>query len=198
MYNAVRLFLDIAEPSLIPTPGTDFTAAVRTSLRAFETEKSAAPGGETPTRALLIVSDGENHTSAMPETERLLREAGVAVYTVGVGETAGSPIPRYTREGLREYKLDREGRIVMTRLEEDVLQSLARNGVYFRIARTSSSLDKLPAALDRLEKTTFDIDRFEAFEERYQWSLILGLLLLLVERLIPEHRRAFRTARADR
>ncbi|RMF53455.1 MAG: VWA domain-containing protein [Bacteroidetes bacterium] len=188
-YNAVRLFLDVAEPSLIPTPGTDFGAALRMALKAFE-----APGGEeTPrdgrTRALLFVSDGENHIPGLDDLIDEARRAGVVLFAAGVGETEGAVIP-IRQPGRRvEYKKDGQGNVVTTRLEEETLQSLATDGAYFRIARTSSSLSKVAAALDELDPAELGKEAFEEYAERYQWPLALALLFLAVEPLIRDRRR---------
>ena len=189
-YGAVRLFLDVANSSMIPTPGTDFSAALTFARKAFQgsSENDTDPEEER-TRALLIVSDGENHVANVDQLIDEAREDGVVIFTAGVGETDGVPIPVY-RNGRRiDYKKDNQGRIVSTRLEEASLQDLASEGSYYRIARTSSSLPKILEALDRLEKTEFGADEFEEYEERYQWPLFLGLLLLFGERLIPDRRK---------
>lgn len=186
-YNALRLFLDVADPTLIPTPGSDFGAALRTALKAFENTPAAPDAPRT--RALLVVSDGESHTPLHDDLLDELRRAGIVVFAAGVGETEGTVIPLY-RAGRRvEYKKDREGRVVTTRLEEETLKTLAEEGAYFRIARTSSSLGKLAAALEDLDRTEFGREQFEAYEERYQWPLALALLLLVAEYLIGDRRR---------
>ena len=185
-YNALRLFLDVAEPSLISTPGTNFEAAVRTAVHALK-----KPGDKPDvqrTRVLLIVSDGENHTGGIEDVLHQARSAGFAVYTAGVGETAGAPIPT-TVNGFSTYKRDRDGQIVQTRLEEAALKTLAREGAYFRIGRTSSSLAQIVPALERLERTELSTEQFEEYQEQYQWPLALGLLLLVIERLIPAQRK---------
>lgn len=187
-YGALRLFLDVADPSLIPTPGTDFGAALEMALQAFKAP-TGQPDGEGRTRAVLFVSDGENHIADLESILDSAREEGVVIYSAGVGETEGAPIPEY-RNGRRvDYKKDRTGAVVTTRLEEDVLQDLARDGSYFRVARTSSSLPRITAALDQLDQTQFGSEEFEEYEERYQWPLALGFLLLIVEWLIPDRRR---------
>jgi len=187
-YGAVRLFLDVADPSLIPTPGTDFGAALQMAMQAFQAP-TGDPDTEDRTRAVLFVSDGENHIAELESILDQAREAGVVLYAAGVGETDGAPIPIY-RNGRRiDYKKDRTGAVVTTRLEESVLQDLAQDGSYFRIARTSSSLPRITAALDQLDKTTFGQDEFEEYEERFQWPLFLGLILLLSEWSIPERRK---------
>jgi Ca-activated chloride channel family protein len=197
-YSAIRLFLDVADPSLIPTPGTDFGTALSMAIQAFEggvEETDEGEQAEPRTRALLVVSDGENHVADIEALLAQAREAGIVVYTAGVGETDGTPIPVY-RNGRRvDYKKDRRGRIVSTRLEEEGLQRLAEEGAYFRIARTSSSLPKITASLQRLQKTEFAAEEFEEYEEQYQWPLALGLLLLTLERLVGDRRKTPANAR---
>jgi Ca-activated chloride channel family protein len=187
-YGALRLFLDVADPSLIPTPGTDFGAALKMALQAFKAP-TGTPDGESRTRAILFVSDGENHIADLESILQDAREEGVVVYAAGVGETDGVLIPVY-RNGRRvDWKKDRTGAVVSTKLEEAVLQDLAREGSYFRIARTSSSLPRITSALDQLDQTIFGQEEFEEYEERFQWPLLLGLLILFVEWMIPERKR---------
>lgn len=187
-YGALKLFLDVADPELMPTQGTNFAAALRVALQAFDAPQQDPQ--EEGSRALLIVSDGENHTADIDAVVEEARRQGVVIYTAGVGETTGAPIPLYRGSARAGYKRDQEGEIVQTRLEEEALQSLATDGAYFRIGRTASTLPQLRAALDRLERTEFASERFEAYEERYQWPLLAALLLLIAELLVSERRRA--------
>lgn len=186
-YSALRLFLDVAGPGMIPTPGTDFSAALDVAMDAFE--KSSAPSGEQPTRAILFVSDGENHVADIDEMAAAARREGIVVFSTGVGETIGSPIPIYHNERRVGYKEDSEGKIVQTRLEESALRELASDGGYFRIARTSSSLPGIMTALGRLERQELAREEFEEYEERFQWPLALALLLLGAERVFTDRRR---------
>jgi len=184
-YSAVRLFLDVANPNLLPTPGTNFEAALEMALQTFE-----APGGNPDadavrSKVLLIVSDGENHEAQVDEVLARARSEDVAVYTAGVGEVTGGPIPLYESGHPAGYKRDLTGAIVQTRLEEEALRQLASDGAYFQIARTSSSLLQLIPALDRLDKTTFASEEFEDYDLKYQWPLALAILLLWGEQLLP-------------
>ena len=100
------------------------------------------------------------------------------------------PLVVLYRNGRRvDYKKDSRGQVVTTRLEEEGLQTLAADGAYFRIARTSSSLASLTTALERLDKTEFGQDEFEEYQEQYQWPLALALVLLVTERLVSDRRR---------
>ena len=186
-YSALRLFLDVAGPSMIPTPGTDFGSALEMAIQAFET--AADESEERPTRALLFVSDGENHVANLEELVKSAREKGIVIFAAGVGETTGAPIPLYQNDRRIGYKKDAEGSIVHTKLEEASLQNLASDGAYFRIARTSSSLSEITSAFERLQKQEFAREEFEEYEERYQWPLAAALLLLLIERFISDRRK---------
>lgn len=185
-YSALRLFLDVADPSMIPTPGTDFSAAFRQATDAFESSSNA---GESPTRALLFVSDGENHVADVEEMAGEARRSDIMMYAAGVGETSGSPIPVYTNGRRVGYKKDSQGMIVQTRLEERALRTLAEDAGYFRITRTSSSLPNVVTALDRLERQEFAREEYEEYEERFQWPLAIALLLLVLERFVTDRRK---------
>lgn len=187
-YSALRLFLDIANENMIPTPGTDFSAALGMALKALEAEDSS-PEGEARSRALLIVSDGENHATEIDQAVARAREAGVVIFTAGVGETDGVPIPLIRAGRQVGYKQDENGRVVSTRLEEEALRRLAAEGAYFRIARTSSSLSQLTTALDRLETTEYATEQFDEYREQYQWPLALAMAFLLLEVFISDRRR---------
>ena len=183
-YGAVRLFLDVANPQLIPTPGTDFGAALDMALKAFESQ--VRDPEEQHTRVLVYVSDGENHVGAVDQIRQKAEEEGVAIFAAGTGELEGVPIPLGQSRTNPGYKKDREGRVVMTALEEAPLRELAGDGAYFRIARTSSSLNKIIASLERLERTEFAREEFEEYDEKFQWPLAFACLLLIVEVVVRD------------
>ncbi|HLE56100.1 MAG TPA: VWA domain-containing protein [Rhodothermia bacterium] len=184
-YSAVRLFLDIAHPSQIPTPGTDFSAALNKTVQVFTGAAEKEEGAVAHTRALLIVSDGENF-APVDEALDAAEKAGLIIFASGVGESDGVPIPVHQRGRQVGFKKDKDGNTVLTRLEEDRLKELAENGGYFQITRQSSSLGEMAEALKRLDRQAFDAEIFEEYEEKYQWPLAVGILLLLFEFLIPD------------
>lgn len=185
-YGAVRLFLDASNPSQIPTPGTSFEAAIDMAVQAFATKSDET---EQRTKALLIISDGENHIGGIDELIQKATDNDFIVYTAGVGETEGVPIPVSTSGRTTVYKKDRQNKVVLTKLEEDGLKALAENGAYFRVNRTSSSLNKIKAALDRLDRTEFGSEEFEEYDEKFQWPLALALLLLGAETLLTDRKK---------
>ncbi len=188
-FGAVRLFLDAAEPSLIPTQGTDFGQALRVAVQAFDVASNEPDGTEQRARALLILSDGENHAGGFRPALASAEEAGIAVFAAGVGETEGAPIPVYRQGRLVGYKTDRAGAMVKTSLHEGSLRDLVEGGAYYRIGRTASDLPEITSALARLDRGTVASESFETYAEQYQWPLALGLLLLVVERFVSIRRR---------
>lgn len=191
-YGAVRLFLDVASPDLLPTPGTDFGEALRLAVQALEAPTEADEDARS--RALLIVSDGENHVADLDAILEEARRHNVIVFAAGVGEPAGGPIPLYQNGRHVGYKRDLRGNIIHTRLEEAGLKALSEDGAYFQIARTSSSLPKIISALERLDRAEFGVEEFEEYDNKYQIPLLLALLLLLVEGVLPDRRKSAASA----
>lgn len=188
-YSAVRLFLDVANPDLLPTPGTDFGAAMQMAIQAFDAPSATIDPEATLSKALLIVSDGENHVAELDEILSNAQDEGITVFTAGVGDIDGAPIPVYNATGQRTgYKRDLEGQIVHSRLEEAGLKALSADGAYFQVARTSSSLSQLIPALEGLHQASFAEEEFEDYDLKYQWPLALALLLLCVDGLVTVRR----------
>ncbi len=188
-YGAIRLFLDVANPDLLPTPGTDFGAAMRMAIQAFDAPSATTAPEATLSKALLIVSDGENHVAEVDEILATARDKGITVFTAGVGDVDGAPIPMYNATGQRTgYKRDLEGQIVHSRLEEAGLKELSADGAYFQVARTSSSLSQLIPALEQLNQVSFAEEEYENYDLKYQWPLALALLLLCIDGLVTVRR----------
>jgi Ca-activated chloride channel family protein len=194
-YSAVRLFLDAAGPDLVPTPGTNFEAAFQAARQAFEAPSSGTPPEEedAPTssraQALLVISDGENHVGQAAEVRAQAQEQNITLFAAGVGGTEGARIPVYEDGRQVGFKRDRQGQVVRTRLEEEVLKELAAGGAYFRIASTTSALGDIEAAMGRLEKGVLGAEQFASYREVYQWPLAGGLVLLALALALPARRR---------
>lgn len=183
-FGALRTFLGAADPSLIPNQGTDIGAALDAATQTF----AMSPASEQPrARVVLLVSDGEDHADRYGPALRRAEEAGIVLYAVGVGETEGATFAPSV--GSSALHRDEQGQVVRSRLDEGVLRQIARSGAYFRIGRDGSTLDGLPGALARLDRSTLASERFGAYAERFQVPLAVALLLLLLEPLLPVRRR---------
>jgi Ca-activated chloride channel family protein len=178
--SAVRLFLDILEIGDVPDAGSDLGAALRVGLDAFPQDT----GGR---RVIVLISDGEDHEGAAEAALAEAVEAGVVIYTVGVGTPAGGPLPLPSREGgLGGYKKDAKGRVVTTRMNPEVLASLAEAGQGLFVTASASLAESRRVAeeIDRMEKADLSSRIVTTHRDRYQISLAVALLFLAVESLI--------------
>ena len=181
---AFRIFLDVLDPNLIETQGTDIGRAIETSLKAFDVR-------DRKHRVLLLLTDGEDHSG---EAERAAEEAakeGVMVYTVGIGLPSGVPIPVDNGNGQVSYKKDADGNIVTSRMDPDLLERIAQKtgGKFYHAEPGHYELLDVLKEINGMEKREFDEDKFTRFEDRYQIPLAIGLALLVAEMLISDRRR---------
>ena len=175
--GALRLFLDAADPEQIAVQGTEFVSALGVAEQAFD-----AAGDDERPRALLIVSDGEDHEGGLSDAANDLRDRGVEVLALGVGTEDGAPVPDVRRGQRRGDRRDRTGAVVVSRFQPGALEDLAGD-LLFRADRRPAA-PALNDALDRLDRAVVSQDEFAASAERFQWPLGLALLLLAAERLV--------------
>jgi Ca-activated chloride channel family protein len=179
-YGAFAQSLQAVEVGLIPKGGTALTAAIDTSLGAFE-------GRQGKHQALLLITDGEDHEGKVKEAAARAAERGVKIYTVGIGTSEGELIPDESGRFLK----DRKGQVVKSRLDETGLQEIAveTGGVYLHGTGTSLGLAELYRDyIDPMEKRELGSQLERRFEHRFQVPLAVALALLLLEPLVGERR----------
>lgn len=188
-YSALRLFLNIAETDQMPSSTTDFSAAMETAAEAFrsnEKDKSTKAA-----KVLMIISDGENHGDPYKQELEQLREQNVSVYTLGIGTSAGANIPMYDDSGsLMGYKRNDEGKIVTTKLQPQVLRSIAEKGggKYYEIRSGGGGIDAFLGRLDELQQGEFASQEYADFKNQYQWLAGIGLLFLVTGMVFPKYK----------
>ncbi|MFQ5646786.1 MAG: VWA domain-containing protein [bacterium] len=182
-YNAVHMYLDALDTSIIPEPGTDLAGAIRTSTAAFNSE-------EKKYKALIILSDGEEHTGEVDKAAREAAEAGLVIFAVGMGTSTGEPIPLHKKNGGHEYKKDRSGNIVMSKLQPAVLQKIAllTNGQYYQTDNQGTAIANIYDKIRRMDKKELESRRFSQYEDRFQYVLVFGFLLLTLSSFLPFRR----------
>lgn len=189
-YSALRLFLDIADTDQMPSSATDFEPALETAIDAFEALDDNS--GEAA-KVLLIISDGEDHGQSYSDALEELISKNVLVYTLGIGTEEGTTIPVYEANSNRliGYKRDKDGKVVTTKLQSNVLRSIANsgNGEYYSIERGNDGIDSFLARVDELEKGEFASQEYADFKNQYQWMGAFGLLFLVCSVLIPNYRK---------
>ncbi len=181
-YGAAEIFLDAIDTELIPVKGTAIGEAIRTSVEAFE-------GSTHKSKAIILITDGEDHTGAALRAAEEAKVAGIRIFTIGIGRDEGSPIPA-PGGGFRR---DRRGEIILSKLDETTLQKIALNtgGRYVRSVTGDVDLEQIysQGIKATLEDEELGSKRRKRWEERYQWILAVALLALMTEPLVSERLR---------
>jgi Ca-activated chloride channel family protein len=193
--SAVRLFLESVDPEQIAIQGTDVSRALEVARQAFDAagERDAEGGAEgvRRPRALLVVSDGEDHEGGLEAAADALRESGVTMLALGVGTDEGGPVPDVQRGRAGGFKRDRQGRTAVSRYQGGVLREVAGRNVVRVGDGGGSAAERINGLLDGLDRAVVAESRFAATAERFQWPLALGALLLLAERALARRRIPF-------
>lgn len=190
-YGATKLFLDEMDCSMISEQGTAIGDAIDKAMQTLGYGDEDRVWEKNKNRAIIVISDGENHEDDAVGAARNAAKEGVRVCTIGMGLPEGSPIPEYDPRNRRsDYKRDREGNVVMTHLNEQMLRDVASagNGVYVRAGNVNSGLSDITNLIAGLDKEEFGETQFAAYESRYMYPLLAGLLCLLAEVLLFERR----------
>lgn len=176
-YVSAKMFLQNIDPSLIQTQGTDIAQAINLGLHSFTQADKIG-------RAIIVITDGEDHEGGAVEAAAEARKKGVNVFVLGVGDTKGAPIP--TGDG--GYMKDRSGQTVMTALNEQMCREVAQagSGKYIHVDNTGDAQTELNNDLARLQRGESEAVIYNAYDEQFQAFGILVILLLVVEVCILE------------
>ncbi|MDE6374987.1 MAG: VWA domain-containing protein [Alistipes sp.] len=179
-YRMAKAFARRIDPSLVPVQGTAIGKALEQSLLAFSGDSE-----EARSRAIILITDGENHEGDALTVARRAAEMGIRIYTVGIGTPEGAPI----RIG-GEFIQDEKGDMVVSKLDEEMLSRIAEitGGAYVRATKQSIGLEEIVKSINDLEQTELSTVRFEEYNEQYQYLLAAALVLLLIEFLLLDRR----------
>ena len=182
-YGACKMFLDYIDTDLIPVPGTAIAEAIRTSLKSFNKR-------ERKSKALILITDGEDHEGEPIDAAKEAKKEGIKIFTIGVGREGGAPIP--LKNGSGGFKKDRKGDMVITHLDEITLQKIAleTGGSYVRSVTGDMDLDKIyqEGIKQHVEQKQLKSTRKRRWEERFQWFIFFALLFVSVEFFVSERR----------
>lgn len=185
-YVSAKTFLNSITPELIQTQGTAIGKAIQTSITAFGSPESEAG------RAIVIITDGENHEDEADKMAAKAYEMGIQVNVIGIGKPEGSPIPV---PGTGNFFKDRSGQVVVSRLNEDMCRSIAKegHGMYVRCDNTNTAMHALEKQLNQLATAELQTSTFTDYNEQYQSFALLALLVLISEFFILSRKnQAFR------
>ena len=175
-YVSAKMFLSSINPSMVSTQGTAIGAAINLAMRSFTPS-------ETSDKAIILITDGENHEDDAVKAAAAAAEKGIHVNIVGMGDPKGSPIPV---DGNNNYMKDKAGNVVITKLNEQMCQEIAAagNGVYIRIDNTNNAQKLLQKEIDKLAKADMETTTYSEYNEQFMVMAWMAFILLLIEMLV--------------
>ena len=183
-YAAAKLFLATVDNKSIQTQGTAIGAAINTAVKAL-------PKGGVRNKAIIVITDGENHEDDAIEEAKSAKQLGIFVHTLGIGSEVGAPIPDINENGERlGFKKDDGGTTVISRMNPQMLAEVAAagGGKFVQSSTSDIGLDELFIQINAMQKTDFGTKTFTDYEDRFQWFLGVSLLILLIEFMMNERR----------
>ena len=181
-YISAKMFLSAINPNMVPKQGTAIGAAINLA------EKSFSPG-EGKSKAIIIITDGENHEDDPVKDAEDAAKAGIVIHTVGIGSTDGVPIP-FTINGKKDYLKDVDGNTVVTKLDEEILKKIAlsTNGNYVRANNSNIGLDEIFAQIKKMKKQDLESKMFTEYNDQFQIFAAIALFLLIADFIIMDRK----------
>ncbi|MGB2087329.1 MAG: vWA domain-containing protein [Psychroflexus salarius] len=184
-YATTRTFLKAMNTNMVSSQGTAINQAIDLSLTYYNDEQT--------NKVLVILSDGENHDTNINAITKKAAEAGIKVYTIGVGTQKGAPIPLKENGRVVSYKKDQNNETVITKLNTSTLSNIAKigNGKYIPGLNTSEAVKQLFEAITEIEKTEFESKQYADYKSQFQWFLGFAILLIILESFIFDKKTAW-------
>ncbi|RED48754.1 vWA domain-containing protein [Seonamhaeicola aphaedonensis] len=185
-YASAKMFLQGMNTDMLSSQGTAISEAIKLATTYFDDE-------EQTNRVLIIISDGEDHSEEAAMVAEEASEEGIRIFTIGVGDVKGGPIPIKRNGVVLNYKKDNEGETVITRLNEEMLQEIAKeaNGAYINGKITKDVVEDIKEILSNMDKTEFEAKQFADFKDQFQWFLGFGIFFLLLDVFLLERKTAW-------
>lgn len=182
-YKAVKMFMSGIRPEMMTNQGTSIGLAIEKAMTSFDMNNGV-------NKAIIVMSDGEDHEGNAEASAKLAFEQGILVSTVGMGTANETPIPDYENGVLVGLKKDDQGNTVYTKLNENMMRDVAAagGGAYTSASGTYVNLDDLLGAIHEIEKTELESQIYVDYEDQFHWFLMIGLLLLIGEFFLSEKR----------
>jgi Ca-activated chloride channel homolog len=175
-YQAAKLFLNTINTQIVPRQGTAIESAIRLAMRSF------TPNSEK-SRAIVIITDGENHEEGATEAAKEAADGGIIIHTIGIGSAQGVPIPVTSAGGQKDYRTDHEGKVIISKLNESLLREVAAagGGSYVRATASRTGLNTILDEMNKMEKQEIQMKVYAEYDEQFLYYAGLALLLLLID-----------------
>jgi len=185
-YAAAKMFLQNMNTDMLSSQGTAIGEAIELAKTYFDNE-------EQTNRILIIISDGEDHSEIAADVAEEASKQGIRIFTIGVGDVKGAPIPIKKNGVVLNYKKDNQGETVITKLDENTLKAIAEeaNGTYINGKNTNKVVESIRDILNKMDKTEFEAKQFADFKDQFQWFLALALALLFLDIFLLERKTAW-------
>lgn len=182
-YASAKMFLSSMNTDMLSSQGTAINEAIKLAKTYFDDE-------EQTNRVLIIISDGEDHSEEAAAVAEEANEEGIRIFTIGVGDVKGGPIPEKRNGIVLNYKKDSQGETVITRLNEETLKGIAEeaNGAYINGKNTTDVVENIREILNKMDKTEFEAKQFAEFKDQFQWFLGFGIFFLLLDIFLLERK----------
>ena len=182
-YSAAKIFLNTINTNMVPVQGTAIGAAIDLGAKSFDYKDGTS-------KAMILMTDGENHEDDAITSAQSAHEKGVAIHVIGFGSPQGAPVPIYENGKQNGFHLDSAGHTVISKLNEDMCKqiALAGIGVYIRATDANSGLGIVMDQIHKMKQSTYDSKSFKDFEDRFQFFIAIALLLFVAEFFISNRK----------
>jgi Ca-activated chloride channel family protein len=180
-YSAAKLFLSSIGPGMVPVQGTNVSDAIKKASESFSND-------DGKNRAIILITDGENHDSEAIQAAEEAGKNGIMINTIGIGSENGVPIPLIENGVVKGYRKDKQGQTVITKLNTNLLKTIASkaNGVFVQASQADIGLGAVLDKIGELDKVQLENKMYTDYEDQFQWFLGLSLVLFFIEFLISE------------
>jgi Ca-activated chloride channel family protein len=176
-YVSAKMFLSSINPSMVSTQGTAIGSAINLAMRSFSPDDKAD-------KAIILITDGENHEGNAVQAAEAAADKGIHINIVGMGDPKGSPIP--LDGSSNNYLKDKEGNVVITKLNEEMCKEIAAagKGIFVRADNSNSALRAIESEIEKLNKSEIESKVYSEYDERFQTFAWIALVLLLADFVI--------------
>ncbi|PWB72263.1 hypothetical protein C3F09_06910 [candidate division GN15 bacterium] len=184
-YGAARILLTAMDNTSVSVQGTSIASAITEAEKAFDQR-------EKKHKVLVLLTDGEDLAGGAEKAAEEARNDGIKIYTIGIGNPAGEPIPMLDQSGNRVgFKKDESGQVIVSKLDEETLQkiSLVTGGKYYNASAGEMELDKIFDEIGRMEKKELEGTLVTKYDDRFQWPLLLAIFVIVLEFFVPEKKK---------
>ncbi|MEI7662849.1 MAG: VWA domain-containing protein [Bacteroidota bacterium] len=181
-YAAAKMFTSAINTGIVATQGTAIAEAIEVASNSF--------GESKHNKAIVVITDGEDHEGNVLEQAESALKKGITIYTIGMGLPEGAPIPVFSGNVQTGYKKDRDGQTIMSRLDETLLQKIAGigKGMYVRATTSETGLNKIFEDISKIQKSEIEEKQFSDYEDRFQYFVALALLILVFDLFVFERK----------